>query len=107
MQDNTKAVLAIVLMCLICGDILLNASVEYDQFAGGTKSQTGVIMYLALQLMSLIMVFIMIFLMLSHTYPFQAGLFHVVFKEFQWVLVGWFAYWVLTLVLGIFRVVSV
>ena len=59
MQDNTKAVLAIVLMCLICGDILLNASVEYDQFAGGTKSQTGVIMYLALQLMSLIMVFIM------------------------------------------------
>jgi len=104
MQATTKSFLAFLLCCLIVGDIALNACVEYDEFAGGTKSQTGILMYLAVQLMAQIMTFIMLFLMLSHTYPFQAGLFHEVFKEFRGVFAFWFLYWGLTLVLGIFRV---
>ena len=109
MKTNTKAVLAPLLFCLIIGDIALNASVEYDPFAGGSRGQTGVLMYLAVQLMSQIMILYMMFLMLSHTYPFQAGLFKVVFKEFQWVFIGpsgFLLYFPLTLMLGIFRFVS-
>jgi hypothetical protein len=109
MKTNTKAVLAPILFLLIIGDIALNASVEYDPFAGGNRGQTGVLMYLAVQLMSQIMILYMMFLMLSHTYPFQAGLFKVVFKEFQWVFIGptgFLLYFPLTLMLGIFRFVS-
>jgi hypothetical protein len=81
------------LLVLLLGDLLLNSSAEYDDFAAfassassDSKPQLIAVMILGVQLLLQVAVLLSLFVMMFDTWPFKAGLMGLLVDQYKWGL---------------------
>jgi Transmembrane protein 138 len=98
------------MLALLLGDLLLNSSAEYDNFAvlastasSGTDPQLTAVMILGVQLLLQVAVLLGLFVMMFDTWPFKAGLMGLLVDQYKWVCAVSAAYMLATAVLYGYR----
>jgi Transmembrane protein 138 len=98
------------LLALLLGDLLLNSSAEYDDFAtlassasSDSKPQLIAVMILGVQLLLQVAVLLSLFVMMFDTWPFKAGLMGLLVDQYKWVCAVSAAYMLATAVLYGYR----
>ena len=98
-RHSMNAVKSLLLFGCLGLDLMLNSSLEYDQYSS-YATMFGI--HLFVQVCS----FVLVFLMLCETYPFRVGLIDALLAEFRALLWLHPSYFFLTLVLGLYRIVQ-
>ena len=104
----------LLLILLILFDVAINGSAEYDDFSrdeddgvdnGGSAKNLHMLL-LGLQLLSQLLIFSLLFSLISGTFPFRVGLIGILARRFRLVLMMHPAYILISCVVGGMRLVG-
>mmetsp|Transcript_20603 Transcript_20603/g.29567 ORF Transcript_20603/g.29567 Transcript_20603/m.29567 type:complete len:168 (-) Transcript_20603:120-623(-) len=102
MQQHSSVSKVFVLFILLCADLGMNCSFDFDDY--NLEGRDLIAVPLAIQLVIEISVFLILFLSMADTYLFRVGLLGILLKKFRFVLLLHPLYMALTLFTGAYRV---
>jgi hypothetical protein len=102
MQTQSNPGKIVVLVILLCIDLLMNCSFDFDNYE--LTGRDVIAVPLAIQLVVEISIFLVLFLAMADTYLFRVGLLGVLLKKFRMVLLLHPVYMSMTLVTGAIRI---
>lgn len=97
--SSTNQVKSLLLFGLLFIDLLMNSSLEYDDY-NSYPTMFGIQLFVEL------CSFVVVFLMLCETYPFRVGLIDALLAEFRAILWLHPFYFLFTTTLGLFRIIN-
>lgn len=98
-SSSMNQVKSLLLFGLLFTDLMMNSSLEYDDYSS-YPTMFGIQLFVEL------CNFVIVFLMLCETYPFRVGLIDALLAEFRAVLWLHPTYFLLTTLLGLFRIIN-